>query len=43
MSTTAEAGPPCTIASTTRPASTGVATASSALSTLTPTNAADRR
>jgi hypothetical protein len=38
MSTTVDGWPPCTIASTTRPASTGVDTASSAPTTLTATN-----
>ena len=36
--TTTEGAPPLTIASTTLPASSGVATPSSALTTLTPTN-----
>ena len=42
-STTVPAAPPPTISSTTRPASTGVATASSALTTLTATNAPSLR
>jgi hypothetical protein len=43
MSTTVPACPPCTIASTTRPASTGVDTASSAPTTLTATKPPSRR
>jgi len=41
--TTVPTGPPATIASTTRPASTGVATASTAPTTLSSRNAASRR
>ena len=43
ISTTVVGGPSCTIASTTRPASTGVDTASSAPITLMNTNAPSRR
>ncbi len=43
ITTTADGGPPCTMASTTRPASTGVDTASSAPTTLTATNPPSRR